>query len=35
VLRQLNPSAAVLEATRCDVDLRQIINTGRFDIDKV
>lgn len=35
MLRQLNPSATLLEATHCDVELSAIINTGRFDLDKV
>jgi G3E family GTPase len=35
VLRQLNARALILEATHCRVDLAHIINTGRFDIDKV
>jgi G3E family GTPase len=34
VLAHLNPRAALLEATRCAVDLRYILNTGRFDPEK-
>ncbi|GBF99676.1 hypothetical protein Rsub_12370 [Raphidocelis subcapitata] len=34
VLRRLNPTAALVEATRCDVDLGLVLNTGRFDLEK-
>ena len=34
LLRTLNPGADVLPATRSSVDLRRVIDTGRFSMDK-
>lgn len=35
VVRQLNSRALILEATHCAVDLAHVLNTRRFDLDKV
>ena len=35
VINQLNPGAQIIECDFCDVDLDEIIGTGKFDFDKV
>ncbi len=34
VMRKLNADARIIEATRAQVDLKEILHTGRFDFDK-
>ena len=34
LLRELNPTATVHETVRSRIDLKHVINTGRFSMDK-
>ena len=33
MVRQLNPKAKIIPASHCAVDLREVLNTSRFDLD--
>jgi G3E family GTPase len=35
MLQQLNPRAQVVTTSRCDVDLQEVLLTGRFDMEQV
>lgn len=34
MLKALNPTARLLETTRCEVDLTEVLNSQRFSIDR-
>lgn len=35
MLHQLNPQARVIPTSRCDVDLQEVLLTGRFNLEQV
>jgi hypothetical protein len=35
MLQELNPQATIIPCLRCEVDLEQVLLTGRFDMQKV
>jgi G3E family GTPase len=35
MLQELNPRAQVMPTSRCDVELQEVLLTGRFDMEQV
>jgi G3E family GTPase len=35
MLQELNPEALVVPTSRCDVELQEVLLTGRFDMEQV